>query len=106
VVQLTTSFRALRPIQHLVNAAFQPEMQDDVASGPAAYSPLYEETPAISQQPSIVALPAPRPYGSMRISRQAIDACLPETIVAFIEWLVRARGWKVPAPQKPSEPLA
>ena len=30
IVQLTTSFRALRPIQHLVNAAFEAEMQDDV----------------------------------------------------------------------------
>ena len=48
VVQLTTSFRALRPIQHLVNAAFKTEMQDDVVSGQAAYSPLYGETPAIS----------------------------------------------------------
>jgi ATP-dependent helicase/nuclease subunit A len=105
VVQLTTSFRALRPIQHLVNAAFQPELQDDVISGQAAYSPLYGETPAIPKQPSIVVLPAPRPYGMSRISRQAIDACLPETIVAFIEWLVRESGWKVRDPENPSELL-
>ena len=105
VVQLTTSFRALRPIQHLVNAAFQPEMQDDVVSGQAAYSPLYGETPALPKQPSIVVLPAPRPYGMTRISRQAIDACLPETIVSFIEWLVRESGWKVRDPESPSELL-
>jgi ATP-dependent exoDNAse (exonuclease V) beta subunit len=105
VVQLTTSFRALRPIQHLVNAAFQTEMQDDVVSGQAAYSPLYGETPAIANQPSVVALPAPRPYGSMRISRQSIDACLPETIVAFIEWLVRESGWKVRDAENPSQLL-
>ena len=105
VVQLTTSFRALRPIQHLVNAAFQPEMQDDVVSGQAAYSPLYGETPAIAKQPSIVALPAPKPYGSMRISRAAIDACLPETIVAFCEWLVRESGWKVRDPEHPAQLL-
>ena len=103
VVQLTTSFRALRPIQQLVNAAFQPEMQDDVVSGQAAYSPLHGETAALPGQPSIVALPAPRPYGSMRISKQAIDACLPETIVAFIEWLVRESGWKVRDPENPSQ---
>ncbi len=103
VVQLTTSFRALRPIQQMVNSAFQPEMQDDAASGQAAYSPLYGETPPIPNQPSIVALPAPRPYGSMRISRQSIDACLPETIVAFIEWLVRESGWKVRDPEDPSQ---
>ena len=102
VVQLTTSFRALRPIQQLVNAAFQPEMQDDVVSGQAAYSPLHGETAALPGQPSIVALPAPRPYGSMRISKQAIDACLPETIVAFIEWL-HSSSWKVRDPENPSQ---
>jgi ATP-dependent helicase/nuclease subunit A len=95
VVQLTTSFRALRPIQQLVNAAFETEMQDDAAAGQAAYAPLHGDTPAIDGQPSVIALPAPRPYGSMRISRIAIDACLPETIVAFCEWLVRKSGWKV-----------
>src|SRR5579863_6143484 len=105
IVQLTTSFRALRPIQHLVNAAFQTDMQDDVAAGQAAYSPLYGETPAIPKQPSIVALPAPRPYGTMRVSRAAIDGCLPETIVAFIEWLVRESGWKVRDPEAPAQLL-
>jgi ATP-dependent helicase/nuclease subunit A len=103
IVQLTTSFRAVRPIQHLINAAFQTEMQDDAISGQAAYAPLQGNTPPIAHQPSIVALPAPRPYGSMRISRAAIDACLPETIVAFIEWLVRESGWKVRDAENPSQ---
>ncbi len=37
-----------------------------------------------------------------------IDACLPETIVAFCDWLVRASGWKVRDPEDPSTlvPLA
>jgi ATP-dependent helicase/nuclease subunit A len=103
VVQLTTSFRALRAIQHLVNAAFQTEMQDDVPSGQAAYTPLQGDTAALAGQPSIVALPAPRPYGTMRISRASIDACLPETIVAYVEWLVRESGWKVRDPENPSQ---
>jgi len=101
VVQLTTSFRALRPIQECVNAAFHPEMADDAESGQAAYAPLYGETPAIAGQPSIVALPAPRPYGSTRLSRMAIDACLPETVVAYVEWLVRESNWKVRDPEDP-----
>lgn len=105
VVQLTTSFRALRPIQQLVNAAFEPEMQDDAVSGQADYAPLRGETPPIPNQPSVIALPAPRPYGSLRISRMAIDACLPETIVAFIEWLVRESGWKVRDPESPERLL-
>ncbi|HTB16673.1 MAG TPA: UvrD-helicase domain-containing protein [Bryobacteraceae bacterium] len=103
VLQLTTSFRALRPIQELVNAAFEPEMQDDADSGQAAYAPLHGATPPISKQPSIIALPAPRPYGSMRISRAAIDQCLPETIVAFVEWLVRESGWTVRDPENPEQ---
>jgi len=108
VVQLSTSFRALRPIQQLVNSAFETEMQDDAHSGQAAYAPLHGDTSPIAGQPSIVALPAPRPYGSMRISRQAVDACLPETIVGFIEWLLRESGWKVRDPESPGRltPLA
>jgi len=108
IVQLTTSFRALRPIQQCVNAAFDSEMQDDAVAGQAAYASLHGDTPAIEGQPSVIALPAPRPYGSMRISRQAIDACLPETIVAFCDWLVRASGWKVRDPEDPATlmPLA
>jgi len=105
IVQLTTSFRALRPIQHLVNAAFETEMQDDAASGQADYAPLHGDTPAIPKQPSIVALPAPRPYGAMKVSKISIDACLPETIGAFIEWLVRESGWKVRDPEDPSQLL-
>lgn len=105
VVQLTTSFRSLRPIQECVNAAFYSEMQDDTPSGQAAYSPLEGATPPIEGQPSIVALPAPRPYGSAQISRKAIDGCLPETVVAFVEWLVRESGWKVRDPENPSQLL-
>ena len=95
IVQLTTSFRALRPMQECVNAAFAPEMQDDAAAGQAAYSALQGSTPPIDGQPSIVVLPAPKPYGSTRISKVAINECLPSAIVAFIEWLVKHSGWKV-----------
>jgi ATP-dependent helicase/nuclease subunit A len=103
VVQLTSSFRALRPIQLCINAAFESEMQDDAAAGQAAYAPLHGDTPAIEGQPSVIALPAPRPYGSMRISRIAIDACLPETIVGFCDWLVRKSGWRVRDSEDPAK---
>src|ERR1700730_7168934 len=105
VIQLTTSFRALRPLQECVNAAFGADMPDDADAGQAAYSPLHGDTPPIPGQPSIVVLPAPRPYGSAQISRRAIDACLPETIVAFVEWLVRESGWKVRDSENPSQVL-
>src|SRR5262249_38321338 len=46
----------------------------------------------------IIALPAPRPYGVQRISNEAIERCLPETVAAFIDWLIRESGWKVRDP--------
>jgi ATP-dependent helicase/nuclease subunit A len=103
LVQLTTSFRALRPIQECVNAAFESEMQDDAAAGQAVYSALQGDTPPIDGQPSVVVLPAPKPYGSTRISKIAINGCLPAAIVAFVEWLVRESGWKVRDPEDPSQ---
>ncbi|HWY45775.1 MAG TPA: UvrD-helicase domain-containing protein [Bryobacteraceae bacterium] len=103
IVQLTTSFRALRPIQECVNAAFDSEMQDDAAAGQAAYSPLHGSTSPIDGQPNIVVLPVPKPYGSTRISKLAINECLPGAIVAFIEWLVCQSGWKVRDPEDPSQ---
>ena len=105
ILQLTTSFRALQALQHCVNNAFQPEMQDDAAAGQAAYSPLAGSTPPIDGQPSLIALPVPRPYGSQRVAKTSIDACLPDTIVAFVEWLVRKSGWKVRDPEDPGQLL-
>jgi ATP-dependent helicase/nuclease subunit A len=94
-IHLTTSYRAVRPIQHLVNAAFAPEMTGDSDSGHAQYAPLEEYSAAHPGQPAIVVLPVPAPYGSRRVSNDRIDACLPGAIAAYIEWLVRESGWKV-----------
>jgi ATP-dependent exoDNAse (exonuclease V) beta subunit len=43
----------------------------------------------------VIALPAPAPYGSSRISKERINACLPDAVGAFIDWLVNESGWKV-----------
>jgi ATP-dependent helicase/nuclease subunit A len=104
-LQLTTSFRALESIQQCVNNAFHSEMQDDAQAGQAAYSPLIGSTPPIEGQPNVIALPVPQPYGSQRVSKISIDACLPDTIVAFVEWLVRKSGWKVRDPENPGQLL-
>src|SRR5205823_2926603 len=87
--------RAVRPIQECVNAAFAPEMSGDSTAGQAEYVPLdpYHET--LNGQPCIVALPAPRPYAKYKLAKSAINACLPDTIVAFVDWLVHESGWKV-----------
>ena len=80
-------------------------MQDDAAAGQAAYSPLHGDTPPIDGQPNSIALPVPRPYGSTRISKMSIDECLPDTIVAFVEWLVHKSGWSVRDPENPEQLL-
>ncbi|MBK5290109.1 MAG: UvrD-helicase domain-containing protein [Acidobacteriia bacterium] len=95
-VHLTRSYRAVRPIQECVNAAFEPEMTGDAASGQALYVPLEEHAPAPENQPAVVVLPAPRPYGKKRgVTKTAVNECLPDTVAAFIDWLICDSGWKV-----------
>ena len=87
-VVLTRSYRSLTAIQQFVNVAFAPEMTGDPEAAQAGYSPLAEEGGEIADQPAIVALPAPKPYGSYGVTKKAIDECLPATIAAFIDWLL------------------
>jgi ATP-dependent exoDNAse (exonuclease V) beta subunit len=91
-IHLTRNFRGTRPLQEFVNRAFAPEMTGD--PGQAAYVPLREGRAASDSQPSVVALPVPKPFGFRGIARGSIDASLPEAICAFVEWLVRSSGWK------------
>jgi ATP-dependent exoDNAse (exonuclease V) beta subunit len=99
VVRLTRSFRSVRPIQQFVNAAFETEMTGDVESGQAEYSPLEESRPGRADQPAVVALPAPRPYGLRMISRREIEHCLPDTVAAYVDWLINQSGWTVEDPE-------
>ena len=103
LARLTKSFRSARPVQDCVNAAFATEMTGDEASGQAEYVPLEEHLPAIPGQPAVIALPAPSPYGKQRIAKTAIDACLPEAVIALVEWLLRESGWKVRHPESPGQ---
>jgi ATP-dependent helicase/nuclease subunit A len=97
VEYLSRSFRAVRPIQHCVNAAFAPEMTGNDVTGQPAYVALEEFTPP-GDQPAVVALPVGFPYGSQRISNVSIDRCLPDTVAAYIDWLIRESGWTVRDP--------
>lgn len=87
--RLDRSYRATEPIQAFVNAAFAPAIPD--------YLPLSGGLPAPENQPSIVALPMPRPYDGDRITPAAILECSPPTVAAFIEWLLKTSGWTVRA---------
>jgi ATP-dependent helicase/nuclease subunit A len=96
IVNLTSSHRALRPIQECVNATFLTEMMEDHDAGQTRYSPLEGGAEPIEGQPSIIALPAPAPYGrNNRVARYAVEACQPGVVAGFIEWLVKKSGWKV-----------
>ncbi len=92
---LTTSFRAVPGIQNAVNFAFAPLMDGNNDTLQAGYVPLSHHREDPENQPSVVALPIPRPYGKARLSAASVEACLPETIAGFIEWLIRSSGWTV-----------
>jgi ATP-dependent helicase/nuclease subunit A len=95
LVKLTTSFRSIPGIQACVNAAFEPIMTGDEFTLQADYVPLSPFRADLKNQPPVIALPVPRPYGTRNVSAIAIEQSLPDATGAFIEWLVESSGWKV-----------
>jgi ATP-dependent helicase/nuclease subunit A len=85
--ELTGSTRSTSAIQSFVNAAFETSI--------ANYLPLEGGVEAPEGQPSIVALPMPEPYGTRNLSNVKIDACSPDAVAGFIQWLCNTSGWKV-----------
>ena len=100
-VRLSRNFRSEQPLQEAVNAAFSGLMDGDGEAGQPDYVPLLEHLPANPTHPQIVALPPPRPYGRYRISKMAVEECLPDTVAAFLDWLIRESGWEIRNPEKP-----
>ena len=101
LLQLTTSYRSVPQIQHFINRAFGEVMIGDRLTLQADYVPLSPHRRNESPQPTVVALPVPKPYssrgfGALKASAKAIDSSLPDAVGAFIAWLVDARnGWTV-----------
>ncbi|HEY2013741.1 MAG TPA: 3'-5' exonuclease, partial [Bryobacteraceae bacterium] len=85
--ELRTSTRSTKAIQDFVNAAFENTLPD--------YLRLEGGVDTPGAQPSIVALPMPEPYGTRNLSNVRIEACSPNAVAAFIEWLCKESGWKV-----------
>lgn len=102
---LRTSFRSVPELQAFVNAAFAPVMQEDPATLQPAYVPLARHRPATAAQPPVIALPVPRPYGGLGLTKTAIDASLPHAVAAFVRWLLEESGWRVTERDRP-EPVA
>ena len=103
-VTLRTSFRARPNIQRVINAAFAPVMTGDSDGLQAAYVPLEPFRSDSQEQPSLVALPVPEPYGYRRLSNVAIEKSLPDAVGAFIDWLINESDWTVaerPAANRP-----
>jgi ATP-dependent exoDNAse (exonuclease V) beta subunit len=108
VIHLTVSFRSVPDLQAAVNAAFA-RCMDGSRDGQATYVPLEPFRPAHAEQPAIVALPVPKPYGDFRrIVNFRIDESLPHAVAAFVHWLVTKSGWTVTERERPGErvPLA
>jgi ATP-dependent exoDNAse (exonuclease V) beta subunit len=107
VVQLNASFRSVPQIQAAVNAAFAPRMTGAADGSQAAYVPLLPVRADVVEQPSVVALPVPRPYGRYgRVYHYAIEQSLPDAVGAFVEWLVHESGWTVSERERPDERVA
>jgi ATP-dependent exoDNAse (exonuclease V) beta subunit len=70
----------------------------------AAYMPLEPFRSDSDQQPSVVVLPVPQPYGYRRLSNVAIEQSLPDAVGAFIDWLISESGWKVAERPGPNSP--
>src|SRR5262249_11325297 len=105
LVRLTSSFRAVPSLQRLVNAAFAPQMVHDALTLQPEYVPLTPHRPEPVGQPSVVALPVPKPYGKSSITKTAIDGSLPDAVGAFVRWLVEKSGWTVTERDRPDEAI-
>jgi ATP-dependent helicase/nuclease subunit A len=84
---LTASTRSTTAIQAFVNAAFSQTIPD--------YLPLEGGVEPPPDQPAVIALPMPAPYGTKNLSNPRIEECSPDAVAAFIQWLCRDSGWKV-----------
>ncbi len=99
VLQLAASFRSVPSLQAAVNAAFAPLMpgaraDSGARSEQADYVALEPVRAEPAQQPSLVVLPVPRPYGDYgSVTDWRIEASLPDAVGAFVHWLVSASGW-------------
>jgi ATP-dependent exoDNAse (exonuclease V) beta subunit len=96
LLHLTTSFRAPPSIQTFVNNAFATAMAAGRDRSHATYVPLEPSRSEIVGQPTLIALPVPKPYGDYgNIVNARIDESFAEAVGAFVAWSVYESGWTV-----------
>ncbi|HKQ69803.1 MAG TPA: UvrD-helicase domain-containing protein [Polyangiaceae bacterium] len=104
VIHLTTSFRSVPSLQEAVNRAFSPLMQGSADGSQAEYVPLMPFRDEPAGQPTIVALPVPRPYSDWgKIVKFRIEESLPDAVGAFVDYLVNKSGFKITEREGPKE---
>jgi ATP-dependent exoDNAse (exonuclease V) beta subunit len=91
---LSASFRSTPTIQRMVNTAFAPLMTRDRETLQSDYVSLSPYRPD-AEQPSVVVLPVPEPYGQRKVAAYAIERSQPGSVGAFVDWLLRESGWTV-----------
>src|SRR5688500_14394370 len=67
----------------------------------ALYVPLEESRADHPDQPSVVALPVPRPYSQRYVTAREIERSLPDAVGAYVQWLVQSSGWTVTERRQP-----
>jgi len=100
LVRLSVSFRSVPSLQEAVNAAFASLMPGASASQ-ASYVPFDPYREEHGGQPTLVALPVPRPYGDFGIVGWRIEESLPDAVAAFAHWLLEESGWTVTERENP-----
>ena len=93
---LHTSFRATPAIQQRRQRRVRAADDRRSRHAPGAVRrAVAASRPIWLEQPSVVALPVPEPYGTRRIAGYAIDRSLPDGVGAFVHWLLSESGWTV-----------
>jgi ATP-dependent exoDNAse (exonuclease V) beta subunit len=103
LLHLTTSFRAVPSLQRFVNDAFEGAMIPNAEGTQAAYVPLHPYRQEITDQPTLIALPVPKPYSTLsgKISQYAVNECTPDAVAAMVDWILRKSTWRVSERDKP-----
>ena len=99
-IHLTRSFRAVRPIQQLVNAAFAPEMTGDRRGRPGALCAARGTHAGLcrSSRPSWCCPRRRRMACSASATKASTPVCRAPS-PAYIEWLANESGWQVRDPR-------
>jgi ATP-dependent helicase/nuclease subunit A len=101
---LRTSFRARPNLQRVINASFEPVMTGVNSALQARYVSLDPYRADLQEQPSVVVLPIPEPYGIQRIANTSIEKSLPDAVGAFVDWLIHQSNWMVAERRSPDDP--